>query len=93
MPLTPEELPRPGSSIDSRSAKYKSGAAEVSLLGNAIAKQAIVLGFVLEQLTEFSQGGEIGRRARLRIAKSSISERRFAFYSERLLRMENRYFV
>jgi hypothetical protein len=29
--------------------------------------------------TESSQGGEIGRRARLRIAKSSISEYRFPF--------------
>jgi hypothetical protein len=40
----------------SRSAECKSGASEVSLLGNAIAKQAIVLGFVLEQLPEFQPG-------------------------------------
>jgi hypothetical protein len=38
-----------------------------------------------------SQGGEIGRRARLRIAKSSISERRFSFQSERVLRMEKHF--
>jgi hypothetical protein len=42
---------------------------------------------------QLRQGGEIGRRARLRIAKSSISERRFSFQSERVLRMENRFFV
>jgi hypothetical protein len=34
------------------------------------------------------QGGEIGRRARLRIAKSSISKHRFSFQSERVLRRE-----
>ncbi len=33
-----------------------------------------------------SQGGEIGRRAKLRIAKSSISTHRFLFQSEALLR-------
>jgi hypothetical protein len=37
------------------------------------------------------QGGEIGRRARLRIAKSSISERRFSLQSERVLRMEKQF--
>jgi len=33
------------------------------------------------------------RPARLRIAKSLISERRFSFQSERASRMENRFFV
>jgi hypothetical protein len=37
------------------------------------------------------RGGEIGRRARLRIAKSSISERRFSLQSERVLRMEKQF--
>ena len=36
-----------------------------------------------------AKGGEIGRRARLRIAKPSISERHFSFRNERVLRMEN----
>jgi hypothetical protein len=35
-----------------------------------------------------SQGGEIGRRARLRIAKSSISKRLFSFQKKRILREE-----
>jgi hypothetical protein len=36
-----------------------------------------------------NQGGEIGRRARLRIAKSSISQHRFSFQKKTLLRWEN----
>jgi hypothetical protein len=36
-----------------------------------------------------SQGGEIGRRARLRITKSSISKHRFSFQKAIILREEN----
>jgi hypothetical protein len=36
-------------------------------------------------------GRHMSRRARLRIAKSSISERRFSFQSERVLRMEKQF--
>ena len=35
------------------------------------------------------QGGEIGRRARLRIPKSSISKQRFSFQNAIVLRGEN----
>jgi len=38
---------------------------------------------------QISQGGEIGRRARLRIAKSSISKHRSPFQIEGVLREEN----
>jgi hypothetical protein len=40
---------------------------------------------------EICRGGGIGRRARLRIPKSSISERRFSLQSERVLRMEKQF--
>jgi hypothetical protein len=43
------DFPLPGDRV-------KSGGSEVGLLGNAIAKQPIVLGFVLEQLPEFQPG-------------------------------------
>jgi hypothetical protein len=42
------------------------------------------------RVSEFlRQGGEIGRRARLRIAKSSISKHRSPFQIKRVLREEN----
>jgi hypothetical protein len=36
-----------------------------------------------------AMGGEIGRRARLRIPKSAVSKRRFTFQEKRILREEN----
>ncbi len=43
------------------------------------AKLSAVLGFVLEHWSTFAPGWRNWQRARLRIPKSSISERRFAF--------------
>ena len=49
----------------------------------------VVLAFVRQRLPEISQGGEIGRRAGLRIAKSSVSTRCFSFQNNSVLRGEN----